>query len=249
MTESLQRCPLNAALLLGQLYSATCCFTGVIILCVACACGGGTASGRSPSPLENVDARTLYQRGLASARAGDAVRSEQYLSAALRAGHPAEEVIPALIGVCLRGGRIRAAAAVAEDGLRYEPDNWALRHLAASLRLAVGDRELAEQQLERLIERHSRVPQPYLSLIRLKLSKQPRETEQAAELLERLAALETDAEMQSEAQQLSRQLDKARKQSASAQKPGRVIEIARDAAPTATPPKESESDGDSPGSL
>lgn len=119
----------------------------IALLATAGCASVAPATGRdsAPSPA------ALVQRAHAHARAGDLLRSEQYLVLAVRGGYPLERALPALLDVCLRSSRLRAAIAHANPVLQAHPERDALRYLVATLHLALGQRRLALAQLQRLL--------------------------------------------------------------------------------------------------
>lgn len=96
-------------------------------------------------------AAALYERGLAFAASGDALRAEQYLVMARRAGYPEAELIVPLVRVCIASARLRAALAHAEPYLRANPGASRLRYLVAAIQLALGHPEEAARELRRII--------------------------------------------------------------------------------------------------
>jgi Tfp pilus assembly protein PilF len=116
----------------------------LIALC-AVGCAGSRGLGPRPpgDPLASVDAKALEERGHAYLAAGDVIRAEQYLAAALSRGGPADRLVPELMSLCLASSRHRAALTYAVPHLRRNPDDWALRNLVAMLYLVVGDPDAA----------------------------------------------------------------------------------------------------------
>jgi tetratricopeptide (TPR) repeat protein len=90
----------------------------------------------------------LMERGRAFAAVGDLTRAEQYLSAALQAGANPQDVLPALLHVCVESKRYRVAAEYVGEYLRRNPDSTSLRLLHGSLEAAVGDRAVALREYE-----------------------------------------------------------------------------------------------------
>ena len=73
-------------------------------LALVAACAEGPARPTSPTPgdaIRNVPADELYRRGIALGHAGDLIRAEQYLAAAIDRGYPAEQALPPLLRVCV----------------------------------------------------------------------------------------------------------------------------------------------------
>lgn len=125
------------------------------VLVLLAACGGASPRTEGPrvppDPLELVEPSELFERGSALADQGDLIRAEQYLTAAMRRGHPEDVVIPILVRVCLAGSRPRAALSYAVPHLARHPDDWALRQLVASLHLAIGDVDRAEAEIREVL--------------------------------------------------------------------------------------------------
>jgi thioredoxin-like negative regulator of GroEL len=142
-----------------------------------------------PDPLVTVTAEELYRLGIEHANHGDDVRAEQYLSAAFDRGHPADEVIPALVRVCVRSSRYRAALAHTRGALARDPDNVHLRLLSASLYLAIEQPDNGRLELERVVDQD-----PDLALARFALGKLLAERGDSATAARHLRAyLELDA--------------------------------------------------------
>jgi tetratricopeptide (TPR) repeat protein len=112
-------------------------------------------------PLEKVSAAELYQRGIRFRTAGDFIRAEQYLAAAMDRGYPADKVVPVLIDVCLVSSRTHAALRHARAHLTSHPQDWRLRYLVASLEYTVGNHEAARAEAERLLDEHPEQAEPH----------------------------------------------------------------------------------------
>jgi len=69
----------------------------------------------------------------------------------VQSGFPEARALPALVDVCVRASRLRAALDHAEPYLRRHPDAWRVRHLVASLHLALGHRARALAELARVV--------------------------------------------------------------------------------------------------
>jgi tetratricopeptide (TPR) repeat protein len=89
----------------------------------------------------------LLERGRAFAEVGDFTRAEQYLSAALDAGAPADVALPILLKVCIAENRFRVAIAYAEPRLTARPNDFRLRFVVASLYASIGETEKALEHL------------------------------------------------------------------------------------------------------
>jgi Flp pilus assembly protein TadD len=115
---------------------------------IACA-GARTSPAAAPSRVPS--AAELFARGMHLAARGDALRGEQYLLMAMRAGYPPERVIVPLVRVCIASARLRAALAHAQPYLQRRPGTWQLRYLTAAIHLALGQPIEALTELRRLL--------------------------------------------------------------------------------------------------
>jgi tetratricopeptide (TPR) repeat protein len=85
------------------------------------------------------EAEQLLALGERYARAGDSLRAEQYLVAALDAGIEPRAVLPMLLRVCVDARRYRVALEHAEEALAADPENSHLRFLTGTLLAMTGD--------------------------------------------------------------------------------------------------------------
>jgi len=106
-------------------------------------------------------AASLFARGMELARRGDALRAEQYLVLALRAGHPHEQIIVPLVQVCIASSRLRSALAHAQPFLRSHPHAWQLRYLVAAIQLALGRPGEALHELSRILAQRPQAAQAH----------------------------------------------------------------------------------------
>jgi tetratricopeptide (TPR) repeat protein len=138
----------------------------VMLLALAAACAEAPArpEGTPGDPLKSVPAAELYRRGIALGEAGDLIRAEQYLAAAIDRGYPAEQALPPLMRVCLASSRLRAALSHAEPYLEDHPDAWSLRYLVASIQIGIGNVDDARVSLERVIHDAPDQPDAYFLL-------------------------------------------------------------------------------------
>ncbi len=144
----------------------------VLLAVVGCGPSLGVANEEPPTdPILEVSGEQLFTRGVALARQGDLIRSEQYLSAAISRGAPTDRVLPLLLRVCVEGSRLQAALAYAREELGRHPENWSLRYVVASLQRALGRLEAAEANLLRVIERVPEEANPHylLAMVRREL--------------------------------------------------------------------------------
>ena len=132
---------------------------------VGCAHSAG-GQDRSPADLERVTAGDLFAEGVAHAIRGDGLRAEQYLNAAQRRGHDADEVVAWLVRVCVASSRYTTALKHARTHLRVHPGDWWLRLVAASIHDALDDVSGALRELALVVET---VPGESLAYYRLGL--------------------------------------------------------------------------------
>ena len=135
-----------------------------LALVAACAQAPAKPVGTPGDAIRNVPAAELFRRGIALGRAGDLIRSEQYLAAAIDRGYPAEQALPLLLRVCVASSRLRAALGHAEPYLQTHPDAWSLRYLVASIHLGIGNIDEARSSLERVISDAPDQPDAYFLL-------------------------------------------------------------------------------------
>ena len=133
-------------------------------LVAACAGAAPKPAPAPGDPLKTVPPDELYRRGIALGNAGDLIRAEQYLAAAIDRGYPAEKALPPLLRVCLASSRLRAALSHAEPYLVEHPDAWSLRYLVASIHLGIGNVDQAKSSLERVIADAPDQPDAYFLL-------------------------------------------------------------------------------------
>ena len=141
----------------------------IIICIVLVGCGHAPPQDAEPrlapaDPIEGVEAMVLFERGVALAREGDLIRAEQYMATSISRGAPQEQVLPALLRVCVAGNRYRLALGYADPYLRENPDDWSLRYLVASIHLGMGDIAHARRELEQVIRDVPEEPEPHYLL-------------------------------------------------------------------------------------
>jgi len=173
------------------------------------ACGHGSAvRSPAPDPLASASASMLLQRGRAFAAAGDTIRAEQYLVAAASKGAADRDVLPALLEVCIRGQRYRAALVHVEAYLVRRPNDRALLQLSAVLYLTTGSPDQARAALERVVRAVPDEPEPrYLLALAHQELGQPR---QAAPQLRRYLSLSPSGTRAQEAKAWLRDTQRAR---------------------------------------
>ncbi len=128
-----------AALALSALFAAGC----------AKAPAAPPAQATAPKKVEGPE--DLYRNGRQASARGDALRAEQYLALALEHGYDRGKVVRALVEVCVKSSRLRAALLYAEPYLRDHPDDHELRYLVAAIHWALGEGEIARRQLALLL--------------------------------------------------------------------------------------------------
>src|SRR5580700_9174047 len=122
----------------------------------AAGCSHAASGQTAIAPLHRRGQTTeeLVERGRAFALVGDLTRGEQYLSAALQRGAGPPDVLPLLVHVCVEAGRYRVAAEYLRMYGVEEPQSANAQLLYGSLEAAVGDREVARREYERLLRSH-----------------------------------------------------------------------------------------------
>ncbi len=135
----------------------------VLALVATAACGAAPRPAPR-DPLASTTAAELARRGLAYERAGDGVRAEQYLMAAVASGLPEAEVIEALLRVCVAQSRYGAALRHAERWRARHPEAWDAGLLVASLHGAIGDAERERAELEDVVARWPDAAPPRFAL-------------------------------------------------------------------------------------
>ena len=116
-----------------------------------CASSAEPISPATPAAQRPERPEALFQSGQAAARRGDAIRAEQYYALALERGYDRVRVVRAIVDVCVKSSRLRAALLHAEPYLRDHPDDHELRYLVASVLWALGEDAHARRQLELLV--------------------------------------------------------------------------------------------------
>ncbi len=153
----------------GRLWAAWTSVLTVLVVVAGCATSHATQRQEDPpaDPLRTASAESMYVRGTESARNGDYIRAEQYLSVALERGYPRGKVVPQLVKVCIAASRLRAGLAYAEPYLSQHPKHWPLRVLVATIRIAVRDYAEARMELERVVQHAPNQPHPHYLLATL----------------------------------------------------------------------------------
>jgi tetratricopeptide (TPR) repeat protein len=116
-----------------------------------CAASAESVSPATPTAQQPERPEELFQSGQAAAKRGDAIRAEQYYALALEHGYDRTKVVHAVVEVCIKSSRLRAALLHAEPYLRDHPDDHELRYLVAALLWALGEDAHARRQLELLV--------------------------------------------------------------------------------------------------
>jgi tetratricopeptide (TPR) repeat protein len=142
---------------------------GTLAVLVIALLGCGGKSSAPPSqpaadPLKTAPTTELFERGRELADAGDYVRAEQYLTAAMHRGHPSKDVLPVLLQACVRGRRYQSALGHAQRELRRNPEDWRLRYVVATLHEALGERTKAQVELKRVLDGEPRFANAHYSL-------------------------------------------------------------------------------------
>ncbi len=130
----------------------------MLFVTLSVATAGGCVSAQRPEsrtppsdPLARTSYETLQAQGIAYANAGDSVRAQQYLSAALLKGAPESVVIPQLVRVCISGSRLRAALQYAQPYVEKHPDDSGMQYVVGAIHRALGDVKEAQVYLHRAL--------------------------------------------------------------------------------------------------
>ncbi len=132
---------------------------GVVMLTGAMSCGHSSEEAKVPSTVAQADPTKLFQTAQLYAQAGDNVKAEHYFNAARTAGYPRRAVLEELLRVCLEASRLRSALNYALRELEVEPDDVALRALAGSLYVGLGQPDRGLEQLRFALELDPNAPQ------------------------------------------------------------------------------------------
>lgn len=126
----------------------------VALASAACARNPGAEVRSSIEAAERArEPHVALGRARAFAAMGDWMRAEQYLKLALEGGAEEAEVVPLLVEACTRDHRYLDAIQHIENHLRHHPDDSRLRYVLASLDAAVGERERARSEYEKVLLR------------------------------------------------------------------------------------------------
>jgi tetratricopeptide (TPR) repeat protein len=106
----------------------------------------------------------LTARGRAFAAIGDTTRAREYFDAALEAGGDDRELIPLLLGVCVRDGRYRLAIDYAERYVRKHPHDQRMRFVLGTLKAGVGEPLAAEAELTKVVAASPENPDAHYAL-------------------------------------------------------------------------------------
>lgn len=171
-----------------------------------CACGGaqtgdgGDEEGQVGDPLMSIEAQELYRRGRLLYSAGDFIRAEQYLAAAIDRGFPEEEAMPALLQACVDASRLVAALQYAEPFLARHPENWSLRLLVASIHMALEHTGRARDELQRVLRDAPQEPPQAHYFLGVLYRDRLEDEDAAAEHFRRYLALAPEGDHREEAQ-------------------------------------------------
>ncbi len=174
-------------------------------LALGCASSANRSATPRPDPLTSITAKELYTRGVQMRQAGDLVRAEQYLGAAITRGYDPERALPIILDVCIKATRYHAALRYAQAHLLRNPGAWRLRYVAAMLHVAVGDTVQARRQLERVVQGAPLLAAPHFELGRL-YAQMPKRKRKARKELSRYLKLSPSGRFASEAHAWLREL-------------------------------------------
>ena len=120
----------------------------------ALGCHAPAAPGAAAPALASeraASAADLVERARAFSAAGDQLRAEQYLSAALSQGADERRVLPLLLAACVADQRYRDGLQHVESYVRRHPRDYGARFLLATLELALGRFERGIAELEGVV--------------------------------------------------------------------------------------------------
>ncbi len=109
---------------------------------------GTTLATRGP---EDVPGLAMFQRGAARTARADYTGAEHALVQALSSGYPAARVLPLLLEVCRKAGRLSAGVDYATPYLRLHPDDYRLRFRVAELSYVLGHFDQVRRELAGVI--------------------------------------------------------------------------------------------------
>jgi tetratricopeptide (TPR) repeat protein len=146
----------------------------LFVFCAVVACAHSHASTTSTAtndPMANVTAQQLYTTGLALAREGDLVRSEQYLVASMQRGMSEPVALRQLMSVCVQASRFRAAIGYAQPYIERHPHDWALRYLMATILEGLDEHQAARRHVEAVIADNARHADAHFTLATMLLER------------------------------------------------------------------------------
>jgi len=149
--------------------------TRVLVVSVAAACLTlGACAPKKPAAQAKLEAiareeqpEKLIRRGKTFASVGDYTRAEQYFVQAMEQGANPRVVMPWLLDACAADGRYRLAIKYAEEHLTKSPNDTGARFVLGALYSAVGESELAEKTLRRVVADAPKEADPHYALATL----------------------------------------------------------------------------------
>ena len=148
----------------------------VLIMLITLGIGACVSSSSSSSrqattprtdPLRTMKAAELFAFAEQYAAGGDTIRAEQYYRSAMDRGYSEDKVVPRLIAVCIRSSRYDIALLHALTSLENHPKRWRLRLVVAALQAALGDVNMAERELRRVLLQQEDVAEAHFALAEL----------------------------------------------------------------------------------
>lgn len=140
------------------------CCVGFVVLATACASKESQLKANIAEYNAERAPDKLLSRAGAFALVGDTARAEEYYAAALEAGAPDSKVVPALVEVCIRDGRYRAAIEYASPYVNRHPTDLRMRYVLGTLYQGIGDARSARAQLEVVVGKSPEQPDPHYAL-------------------------------------------------------------------------------------
>ena len=146
----------------------------LVVLAVVGCCSLGACTPKKPATEAKLEAiakeeqpEKLIRRGKTFASVGDYTRAEQYFVQAMEQGASPRVVMPWLLDACTADGRYRLAIKYAEEYLTKSPNDTGARFVLGALYSAVGESELAEKTLRRVVADVPNEADPHYALATL----------------------------------------------------------------------------------
>jgi Tfp pilus assembly protein PilF len=142
---------------------------------LASACGGRSTPAADPATTLRIMNKAeqpskLLADGRAFAAVGDTTRAEQYFAMAIQRGADEAKVVPLIVQVCVRDGRLELAIDYASRFAQKHPNDLRMRYLLGTLYAGVGDPGRARRELEFVVRAKPNDPEPHWALAKVLLN-------------------------------------------------------------------------------